>query len=204
RWHHPERGRQSPGTFIPVAEQSQLIVPIGEWAIREACRCIHAWRAAGLDVVPVAVNVSLIQLAVGNFHEVVRDALATYDLPGWALSLEITESVFERASQALRDHLQAIHDLGVRLSLDDFGTGYSSLLYLKQYPFDELKIDQGFVRAVRGDAYSRHVVQLVIGLGQSLGVDLIAEGIEDDPVRPLAPRSRCAAAAGARSPWRCQ
>jgi diguanylate cyclase (GGDEF)-like protein len=183
RWHHPECGRQSPATFIPVAEQSQLIVPIGEWAIREACRCIHAWRAAGLDVVPVAVNVSLIQLAVGNFHEVVRDALATYDLPGWALSLEITESVFERASQALRDHLQAIHDLGVRLSLDDFGTGYSSLLYLKQYPFDELKIDQGFVRAVRGDAYSRHVVQLVIGLGQSLGVDLIAEGIEDDPVR---------------------
>ncbi len=183
RWHDPERGLQSPGVFIPVAEQSQLIVPIGAWAIHEACRRVHEWRAAGLDIVPVAVNVSLVQFTAGDFYATVREALETYEVPGWALSLEITESVFEQASEPLRKQLEAIHALGVRLSLDDFGTGYSSMLYLQQYPFDEIKIDQGFVRGMRADSYSRQVVQLVIGLGQSLGVTIIAEGVEDAAIR---------------------
>jgi diguanylate cyclase (GGDEF)-like protein/PAS domain S-box-containing protein len=183
RWQHPERGLQSPGLFIPIAERSQLIVPIGAWAIHEACRCVHEWRGAGLDIVPVAVNVSLVQFTFGDFHASVREALETYDVPAWALSLEITESVFEEASDALYQQLEAIHALGVRLSLDDFGTGYSSLLYLQQYPFDEIKIDQAFVRRMRFDSYSRQVVQLVIDLAHSLDVEVVAEGIEDWPER---------------------
>lgn len=183
RWHHPERGLQSPGTFIPIAEQSQLIGPIGDWAIREACRRIHEWREAGLDIVPVAVNVSLVQFMVGDLTSTLRDALDAYEVPPGALSLEITESVFEQASTALRDQLERIHEIGVRLSLDDFGTGYSSLLYLQRYPFDEIKIDQGFVFELLDDPYSHQVVTLIMGLAEALGVDIIAEGVENPDTR---------------------
>jgi len=185
RWHHPERGLQPPGLFIPVAEQSQLIGPIGDWALRDACRQLREWRDAGLEIVRVAVNVSLVQFMVGDFPAKVRAALAEFDVDPQHLSLEITESVFERQSDQLLAEIRALHELGVRLSLDDFGTGYSSLLYLQRYPFDEIKIDQGFVRKLLDDHYSHDIVRTVLGLARALDAEVVAEGIETAAIRDI-------------------
>ena len=183
RWNHPERGLQPPPEFIPVAEQSQLIVPIGDWVLREACRHLHQWRSEGLDVVRVAVNVSLTQLALGDFPQRVRACLDEFDVAPSALTLEITESVFERESLKLLRQLQQLQRMGIRLSLDDFGTGYSSLVYLQKYPFDEIKVDRAFVSQVLDDAYSREVVSSVLGLATAIGAEVVAEGIESNAVR---------------------
>jgi len=191
RWQHPERGLQPPGLFIPVAEQSQLIGPIGVWALNEACRHLAAWQRAGLSIVRVAVNVSLDQFILGDFTQTVREALARHGVPPEALTLEITESVFERESDTLHRQLMALHTLGVQLSLDDFGTGYSSLLYLQRYPFDEIKIDQGFVRRIRDDAYSRKIVETVIGLAGALEATVVAEGIEEPAIGALLLQMGC-------------
>jgi len=178
RWAHPEFGLRSPAMFIPVAEQSQLIGPIGDWALDEACRCLRTWHDAGLEIVRVAVNVSLVQFMIGDFTETVARALERHGVAPGALTLEITESVFERESDVLYQQLRRLHDMGVRLSLDDFGTGYSSLLYLQRYPFDEIKIDQGFVRHMLTDPYSRQIVNTVIGVAGALNGDVVAEGVE--------------------------
>ena len=196
RWQHPERGPQSPAAFIPVAEQSQLIAPIGDWALREACRHLSEWQAAGLRVVRVAVNVSLVQFDVGDFAAVVRDALDAYEVAPERLTLEITETVFERESQALRRQLHTLHEMGVRLSLDDFGTGYSSLLYLQRYPFDEIKIDMGFVARMLEDDYSRRVVNTILGLAGTLGAEVVAEGVEDAATRDALLAAGCAIGQG--------
>nr|WP_239056920.1 EAL domain-containing protein [Wenzhouxiangella limi] len=182
RWHHPERGLQPPGLFIPIAEQSQLIGPIGDWALRDACRQLRDWRRAGLDIVRVSVNVSLVQFALGDFPAKVRAALADCDVAPSALSLEITESVFERHSDDLLTQLRELHALGVKLSLDDFGTGYSSLLYLQRYPFDEIKIDRAFVSHLLDDDYSRNIVRTVIDVAGALGAEVVAEGIESPEI----------------------
>lgn len=182
RWFHPERGLISPGEFIPVAEQSQLMAPIGDWALFEACSHLREWQDAGLDVVRVAVNVSVVQFRVGHFVDKVREAIAVHGIEPAGLTLEITESVFERESTMLQDQLRELHDMGVRLSLDDFGTGYSSLLYLQQYPFDEIKVDQGFVQRILDDPYSRKIVTTVLGIAGALGADAVAEGIESREV----------------------
>lgn len=183
RWRHPVRGLVPPGGFIPHAEQSQLIVPIGEWVVDEACRCLREWRDAGLQVVRVSVNVSLMQFMVGDFTKTVREALAKHGVAPSSLSLEITESIFERHSEELLAQMKVLHEMGVYLSLDDFGTGYSSLLYLQRYPFNEVKIDRDFVQEVLEDSYSRHVVTTVLGLAHALGADVVAEGIETNAVQ---------------------
>jgi diguanylate cyclase (GGDEF)-like protein/PAS domain S-box-containing protein len=183
RWNHPQRGLQPPGVFIPIAEQSQLIGPLGEWALHEACRRLREWQAAGLNVVGLAVNVSLIQFRIADFSHAVRAALDAHEVDPGALTLEITESVFADASDALLEELNALRAVGVRLSLDDFGTGYSSLAYLQRYPFDEIKVDRCFVARVREDRYSRTVLQAVKGIADALGANLIAEGIETEAVR---------------------
>jgi diguanylate cyclase (GGDEF)-like protein/PAS domain S-box-containing protein len=183
RWNHPERGLLSPGAFIPVAEKSHLIAPIGDWALRDACRQLREWQDDHLGIVRIAVNVSLIQFSVGDFAGTVADAIDAFDIDPHSLTLEITESVFERESQRLLEQLRRIHEMGVRLSLDDFGTGYSSLLYLQKYPFDEIKIDQGFVRGILDDEYSQRVVTTVMGLASALGAEVVAEGIETDQLR---------------------
>lgn len=182
RWRHPERGLQSPAVFIPAAEQSQLIGPLGDWVLFEACRHLREWEDAELEVVRVSVNVSVVQLRLGGFVETVREALETYDVAPFRLTLEITESVFEQESEMLQKQLKALHDLGVRLSLDDFGTGYSSLLYLQQYPFDEIKIDKGFVAGVLDDSYSQKIVTTVLGIASALNADAVAEGVESADV----------------------
>jgi len=196
RWHPPERGLQPPGLFIPVAEQSQLIGPIGDWALRDACRQLREWRDAGLDLVRVAVNVSLVQFMVGDFPAKVRAALAEFDVDPQHLSLEITESVFERQSDQLLAEIRALHELGVRLSLDDFGTGYSSLLYLQRYPFDEIKIDQGFVRKLLDDHYSHDIVRTVLGLARALNAEVVAEGIETVAIRDVLMELGCTVGQG--------
>ncbi|MGM0564406.1 MAG: EAL domain-containing protein [Pseudomonadota bacterium] len=183
RWQHPVRGPQSPGVFIPIAEKSQLMGPIGDWVLREACRQLREWLDAGFQVVPVSINVSVVQFANGDWPDTVSDALEAYDLSPDLLVLEVTESVFGSESRSLYAQMHRLHDIGVRLSLDDFGTGYSSLLYLKQYPFDEIKIDQGFVRDLIEDDYSREIVAMVVKLAEAFGATAVAEGIETQAVQ---------------------
>ncbi len=183
RWNHPTRGLISPGVFIPIAEQSQLIAPIGDWALRRACQHLRAWRKAGLDLVRVAVNASLVQFRSGHFPERVRAILDESGIEPCQLSLEITESVFAKESALLLEQLRVLREMNVRLSLDDFGTGYSSLLYLQHYPFDEIKIDQGFVSQVTQDSFSVNLVEAVRRLARALDAEIIAEGIETADVR---------------------
>ena len=178
RWRHPERGLQPPGLFIPIAEQSQLIGPIGDWVLRDACRQLRDWRAAGLDIVRVSVNVSLVQFALDGFPAKVSSALEDFGIPPSDLALEITESVFQRHSEKLIAQIRELHEMGVRLSLDDFGTGYSSLLYLQRYPFDEIKIDRAFVSRILDDDYSRNIVRTVMDVASALNAEVVAEGIE--------------------------
>ncbi|MGM1052648.1 MAG: EAL domain-containing protein [Pseudomonadota bacterium] len=185
RWMHPERGMQMPGQFIPVAEQSQLIGPIGDWVLFQACRHMREWQKAGLDLVRVSVNVSVDQFRSGDFTRKVREALELHAIDPASLTLEITESVFSEESDTLRQQLDALHALGVRLSLDDFGTGYSSLLYLQQYPFDEIKIDMGFVRGILDEPLNRNIVSMILGISQVLGAETVAEGVETSAIRDV-------------------
>jgi diguanylate cyclase (GGDEF)-like protein/PAS domain S-box-containing protein len=196
RWRHPEHGLQSPAGFIPVAEQSQLIGPIGDWVLREACRQLHEWQSANLSVVRVAVNVSLIQFTVGDFAANVQDALDAYAVAPEHLSLEVTESVFEQESDALHRQLEQLRMLGVHLSLDDFGTGYSSLRYLQRYPFHEIKIDQSFVRNLLDNEYDHRIVKMVLGLAGALEAEPIAEGVETAAMRDALAAMGCPFAQG--------
>ncbi len=164
---------------MPAAEQRQLIGPIGEWVLLEACRHVREWEEAGLDVVRVSVNVSMVQLRLGGFAETVREAIATHGIQPDRLTLEITESVFEQESAVLQRQLRQLRDLGVRLSLDDFGAGYSSLLYLQKDPFDEIKIDKVFVSGVLEDRYSQKIVATVLDIAGVLDADVVAEGVEN-------------------------
>ncbi len=183
RWYHPERGLQPPASFIPMAEKSQLIRPIGRWVLNEACRYLREWRDAGLDIVNVSINISMVQFTEANFARTVADALAAHDVAPQSLTLEITESVFDQESEQLREEMTKLHELGVNLSLDDFGTGYSSLRYLQQYPFDEIKIDQSFTRKLLDDAYSECIVNAILDIAKALGAEVVAEGVENVEMR---------------------
>jgi diguanylate cyclase (GGDEF)-like protein/PAS domain S-box-containing protein len=196
RWDHPERGLLPPGAFVPIAEQSGLIVPLGQWVLDEACRQLARWRADGLDIVRIAVNVSAEQFATGGFADDVAATLARHGVDPHALTLEVTESVFARESALLRRQLDALQHLGVQLSLDDFGKGYSSLLYLKAYPFDHIKIDRGFVADMLHDGYSRAVVETVIRIGETVGATVVAEGVENDEQRRALAALGCEIAQG--------
>ena len=180
RWHHPEEGVISPDRFIPVAEETGLIVPIGDWVLNEACREMKSWIDAGLPPLRVAVNLSARQLRRRDFCETVAGALAHSGLPPELLELEITESaVMENPQEAIRI-LSALHRMGVSLAIDDFGTGYSSLAYLKLFPIDHLKIDRSFVRDIETDLNDRSIAMGTIALAHSLGLNVIAEGVETE------------------------
>jgi diguanylate cyclase (GGDEF)-like protein/PAS domain S-box-containing protein len=191
RWRHPERGLQPPGIFIPVAERSQLIGPIGNWVLRTACRHLRDWKAEGLDLVRVSVNVSLVQFLVGDFIAEVERALKDFAVAPESLSLEITESVFERHSDRLISTMKRLHEIGVQLSLDDFGTGYSSLRYLQQYPFDEVKIDQSFTAGILTDEFSRNIVRSVMNIADAMHAKTVAEGIESPEAAELLLQMGC-------------
>jgi len=174
RWRHPERGMVSPADFIPLAEEIGLIVPLGEWVLRTACREAAGWP----DHVRVAVNLSPAQFRDRTLVSSVVSALATSGLPAERLELEITESVLLQDNAA---NLKVLHDLkalGVRISMDDFGTGYSSLSYLRSFPFDKIKIDQTFVRDILKDSDALAIIRAVLDLGASLGIVTTAEGVE--------------------------
>lgn len=178
RWHHPSEGTISPARFIPIAEETGLIVPIGEWVLHEACREMRRWIDAGLPPLRLAVNVSARQLRRRDFCETVAGALAETGLPAELLELEITESaVMENPQEAIRI-LEVLGHMGVTLAIDDFGTGYSSLAYLKLFPIDHLKIDRSFVADIEQDLNDRAIAFGTIALAHSLGLNVIAEGVE--------------------------
>lgn len=174
RWDHPEMGAIPPGVFIPVAEETGLIVPIGEWVLREALSEAASWP----DDLKIAVNVSSLQLRRGNLVSTVINALAGSGIAHGRVELEITESVFLEQSVQNLEALRKLHDLGVRIALDDFGTGFSALSYLLAFPFDKIKIDGGFVRALDDSPGARTIVSAVADIGHRLGMLTTAEGIE--------------------------
>jgi diguanylate cyclase (GGDEF)-like protein/PAS domain S-box-containing protein len=178
RWHSSELGRVSPADFIPLAEDTGLILPIGDWVIRQACLQNKAWQDAGLLCVPVAVNVSAHQFKAGTVPAVVRAALQETGLEARWLEVELTESVMMGDTTAAEAQLAELRAMGVSLSLDDFGTGYSSLGYLSRFSLDKLKIDQAFVRNITTDARSAAIAQATIALAEGLSLKVVAEGVE--------------------------
>jgi diguanylate cyclase (GGDEF)-like protein/PAS domain S-box-containing protein len=178
RWPHAERGLIPPGRFIPVAEASGLIIPLGDWVLRTACAQAARWRAEGLPPLVMAVNLSALQFCQPGLVERVAEVLAETGLPAHCLELEVTESVImDDAVDAMRT-LAALREQGIRIAIDDFGTGYSSLAYLRRLAVSELKIDQSFVRAIHEDADAAAIVSTIINLAKSLRLSVIAEGVE--------------------------
>lgn len=180
RWQHPELGLLPPGKFITLAEDSGLIVPIGEWALREACRQAMAWRKQGLPDLVMAVNLSAIQFRRGNLDETVFAALRDSGLEPQFLELELTESILIGDTENVLQTVKRLKTLGVKLSLDDFGTGYSSLSYLKRFAVDKVKIDQSFIRDMDKNPSDAAIVRAIIQMSKSLGLRTIAEGIEEE------------------------
>ena len=178
RWQHPEWGLVSPARFIPIAESSGQILQIGEWVLRAALRQIAGWRAAGLAVVPVAVNLSALQFRQPNLCDTVSQALQEFDVSPGLLELELTESIAMEDSGFTVDQISKLHAMGITLSIDDFGTGYSSLNYLQRYQVDKLKIDQSFVRDLDHPSDSGTIVRAIISMAHGMGFKTIAEGVE--------------------------
>jgi EAL domain-containing protein (putative c-di-GMP-specific phosphodiesterase class I) len=174
RWEHPERGLISPADFVPVAEETGLIVPLGAWVLKEACREAMAWP----EHIKVSVNLSAIQFRNNAPAFDVAAALARSNLAPRRLEVEITETVMLHDTEATLETLRQIKALGVTIAMDDFGTGYSSLGFLRRFPFDKIKIDQTFVRGMCDNEESHAIVHAVTGLARSLGMTTTAEGVE--------------------------
>ncbi len=180
RWNHPEHGMIRPDEFIPVAEDSGLIVPIGRWVLRTACHQIAAWRDAGLGMVHVSVNLSARQTHDPFLMQDIIKALRDADVPASHLELEITETVLMDNVHANVDLFNRLQTEGIRLSIDDFGTGYSSMAYLKRFPIDQVKIDRTFVRDVPGDRDDEAITTAIIAMAHGLGLSVVAEGVETE------------------------
>jgi EAL domain-containing protein (putative c-di-GMP-specific phosphodiesterase class I)/CheY-like chemotaxis protein len=180
RWRHPHLGMISPAQFIPLAEETGLIVPIGEWVLREACRQNQAWRDAGLPPIRVSVNLSPVQFRSPDLFEIVQSALSDAGLAHEGLELEVTESMLMNDPRSTAAALRKLKDTGLHISIDDFGTGYSSLSYLKQFPIDALKIDQSFVRDVTSNPDDAAIATAIILMGHSLKLTVVAEGVETE------------------------
>lgn len=180
RWYHPERGFVSPVEIIPVAEESGMILPIGKWVLEEACRQNQAWQAAGLPPMRMAVNLSAAQFDDMDLIQLVADTLATTQLDPGCLELEITESLLMADVEKAIRMLAELRKLGTTIALDDFGTGYSSLSYLKRFPLHYLKIDRSFVSGIPEDSNDDAIVRAIVAMAQSLGLDVIAEGVETE------------------------
>jgi predicted signal transduction protein with EAL and GGDEF domain len=184
RWHHPQRGLVPPLEFISVAENSGLILPLGEWLLDSACRQLVAWADhAETAHRTIAVNVSARQFRQTSFVQSVQSALSTTGAPPTRLELELTESLLVDDVSSVVAKMAALKEVGVRLSLDDFGTGYSSLSMLKRLPLDQLKIDQTFVRDLLTDPQDASIVRAIVAMGQSMNLQVIAEGVETQAQR---------------------
>lgn len=178
RWHDPEHGIVSPGYFIPVAEETGLILPLGDLVLEKACRCFAQWRKEGVLDVPVSVNLSARQLADPDFGRRILRMLADTGLPAERLKLELTESLLFGSSDAVREGLVRLHGAGIGFLLDDFGTGYSSLAYLKRFPIEAIKIDRSFIQPMVEDRDSASIVHAIINMAHALNMEVVAEGVE--------------------------
>lgn len=196
RWPHMRLGNISPGDFLQIAEESNQILAIGEWTIRETLAQLGAWRDKGLELVPVAVNISGRQLMVGGVDELILRLLREFDIPPHLLEIEITESSVIAGIDKVIPMLQRLRDAGVGVALDDFGTGYSSLAYLRQMPISTLKIDRSFIRDVPAKANACSLVALIVDVGHQLGLDVVAEGVETEDQRQFLEDNKCDIAQG--------
>jgi EAL domain-containing protein (putative c-di-GMP-specific phosphodiesterase class I) len=190
RWRHPTRGVIPPIEFIPVAEESGLIVPIGRWVLQEACRQAAIWYEHGHRI-GMSVNVSGRQLDDDELVEDVRGALQESGLDPMTLTLEITETALMRDADATARRLHSLKDLSVRIAIDDFGTGYSSLAYLRQFPVDALKIDRSFISGIAGSKASASLIHTLVQLGKTLDIETLAEGIEEQSQLETLQREHC-------------
>ncbi|RYE99559.1 MAG: GGDEF domain-containing protein, partial [Oxalobacteraceae bacterium] len=191
RWHHPEHGIVSPARFIGLAEESGLIVAIGEWVLRTACRQAQAWLQAGMEPLTVSVNVSARQFEEKHLVGRVAAALQASGLPPGALELEVTESLLMRDLNGALGRMEELKAMGVSLSIDDFGTGYSSLSALKSFPISTLKIDKSFVRDLADSPDDQAIALAVISLGHRLDLRVIAEGVETEEQRDFLRAHEC-------------
>jgi diguanylate cyclase (GGDEF)-like protein/PAS domain S-box-containing protein len=196
RWRHPEFGLVPPSDFIPLLEETGLIVPVGEWVLRTACRQLAAWHAGGAGGLRLAVNLSGRQLADPGLHRLVEDVLADWCVNPQHVEVEITESMIAQHAQETLDTLEALSRLGVRLDLDDFGTGYSSLSYLQRFPIGALKIDRTFVMDLPQDENDAAIVRAMVSMGRALRMELVAEGVETEAQRDFLLALGCQAMQG--------
>ena len=178
RWKNDELGSVSPDEFIAIAENSGLILPLGKWVLRTACSQVRTWQTAGLNVVPVAINVSAVQFRQSGFSEEVREVLIKTGLPPKYLELELTESVLLSNADLTCSVLNEFLEMGVKLAIDDFGTGYSNLSYLKRFRANRLKIDRSFIRDLKVDSDDAAIIAAIIGMAKALHITVVAEGVE--------------------------
>jgi diguanylate cyclase (GGDEF)-like protein/PAS domain S-box-containing protein len=201
RWQHPERGLILPGQFIHVAEESGLISEIGEWVMYEACRQNREWQQRGLRRIPVSVNLSAMELHRGGVVEQVERVLQRTGLGPGSLEVEVTESMLMRDVEQVIDVLQRLRDKGVLIALDDFGTGYSSLAYLQRFPLSTLKVDRSFVRDIFYDRNDAAICRAIIALGRTLGLKVVAEGVETEEQLNFLRQNHCDSAQGSLFSW---
>jgi EAL domain-containing protein (putative c-di-GMP-specific phosphodiesterase class I) len=180
RWHHPERGLLSAGSFLPFAEENGLMLPLSDWMLGALCRDLVAWNAAGGDGLRLSLNLSPQYLDRGDFFEKMRGALARYGISPAQIEVEITENICIRNPQYAIEQLNKLCQLGVSVAIDDFGTGYSSLAYLHRFPIHTIKVDQSFVKEIHDDDGHYPVILAIISIARGLGLHLVAEGVETE------------------------
>jgi EAL domain-containing protein (putative c-di-GMP-specific phosphodiesterase class I) len=183
RLNHPRHGEIPPDRFIPVAEDSGFIVPLGAWVLDEVCRQMADWRERGMGQISVAVNVSSMQIGRPDFTQMVQDCLVRHGISPWSVELELTESLLINGGEEPQRQMQQLRALGIRFSIDDFGTGYSSLSYLHRLPVDAIKLDRSFVQSIDTDPAARRLVRAMINVAEGLGLNVIAEGVETEAQR---------------------
>ncbi len=191
RWQHPERGLVPPGEFIPLAEENGLVVPLGNWVMREACRQSREWQLAGRRVPRISVNVSSHQFRQGDLREILAGILTETGADPQNLTLELTEGVIMDNAEKNLETLRRLKEMGMKLSIDDFGTGYSSLSYLNKFPLDELKNDRSFVMEIKGPDERCAIITAIIAMAHSLGLRVVAEGVETEPQRAYLAAEGC-------------
>jgi diguanylate cyclase len=195
RWLDPVKGMIPPLDFIPLAEESGLILPLGDWVMREACQQQARWAAEGIHLT-MAINISALQFQQADFVEKVAGIIAETGADPKAIELEITESALLDSTDALVAQLERIRALGVTLALDDFGTGYSCLAYLKRLPIERLKIDRSFIKDLPGDAEDAAIASATLSMARDLGMDVVAEGVENESQRDYLVSRNCGAIQG--------
>ncbi len=191
RWHHPQRGLLTPIHFIEIAEETGLIVSIGQWVIHEACRQHEAWVKNGLQPMRISVNISAMQFYQSDFCGMVEGIIQETGITPSFLELELTESMFMQDADAVVRTLRRLHALGIKLAIDDFGTGYSNLSYLRKFPIDRLKVDQSFIKGIEHEPVNVEIVKTIAALAKSMSLELVAEGVETDIELHWAESSGC-------------